>query len=342
MRRVVRLGAVVLACASLAAASPARAQEPAGSGEAVAPSGEAGASEDGASDQAVALQEFREGARLYKERRYREAAAAFERSLRAVWSINAAYNMALSLDRVGDDLAAFEAYRRYLERAEPDDEHRATAQERAEALRLRLGEVQLQLDSPEAIRELRINGEAVTPGAFPRWTEPGPIVVRFVGEAEGQEQEVRGEVRAGGTATIVFPGFPRRESVAVPRPEPDPPTPTPTPTRPRALRAAFWSMIGLTAASGVSIGAFGALTLDYEGRRNNLKESCGVPCDPSLPAEWERKFEAYHKATNAMIGVTVALAVVATALGIAALRERPRSTARARLRWLGPAAEVTF
>ena len=332
-RRVV----AVVVCAALVLPGPAaaRAQEPEASAQDEPPA------EVGASDQAEALSHFREGSRLYKERRFHEAAEAFARSLAAVWSINAAYNMALSLDRVGDDLAAFEAYRRYLERAEPDDEHRATAQERAEALRLRLGEVQLQLDSPEAIRELRINGEVVTREAFPRWTAPGPLVVRFVGEAEGQEQEVRGEVRAGGTATIVFPGFPRREPAVVPEPQPEP-TPTPTPTRPRALRAAFWSMVGLTAASGVSIGALGALTLDYEGRRNNLKESCGVPCDPSLPAEWERKFEAYHKATNAMIGVTVALAVVATALGIAALRERPRSTARARLRWLGPAAEVTF
>ena len=89
---------------------------------------------------------------------------------------------------------------------------------------------------------------------------------------------------------------------------------------------------------------FGALTLDYEWRREHLKESCGVPCDPAVPAAWQRKFDGYHAATNAMIGVTVVLGIAAVALGVVALRERPRRSAatRARLRWFGPAAELTF
>lgn len=343
MSRAGRRCVAALACVSLMAGR-ARAQGPGADAPGVEGSADAPAmtGDQEVSDQAVALGNFREGARLYKERRYREAAAAFERSLQAVWSINAAYNMALSLDRVGDEVAAFEAYRRYLERAESTDEHRATAQERAEALRGRLGEVQLQLDSPEAIREIRINGEVVAREAFPWWTKPGPLAVEFIGEAEGQVQEVRAEVRPSGTATIVFPGFPRPAEEV--RPQPPPEAPPPSPARPRALRAGFWSLLGLTAASGVSIGVFGALTLEYEWRRSNLKESCGVPCDPSLPSAWERKFEAFHAATNAMIGVTVALGVAAAVVGIVALRERPRrtSTVRARVRWFGPAAELTF
>lgn len=335
-RRVV----AVVVCAALVLPGPAaaRAQEPEASAQDEPPA------EVGASDQAEALSHFREGSRLYKERRFHEAAEAFARSLAAVWSINAAYNMSLALDRSGDVAAAYAAYHGYLERAAADDQHRATAQARSEQLRAQLGEVLLQLDSPEAIREIRINGVVVARDAFPRLMVPGPLAVQFIGEAAGQVQEVRAEVRAGGTATIVFPGFPRREVVPEPRPEPRPAEPPPNLRRQRALRAGFWTGLGLTATSGALIGVFGALTLDYEWRREHLKESCGVPCDPAVPAAWQRKFDGYHAATNAMIGVTVALGIAAIALGVVALRERPRRSAatRARLRWFGPAAELTF
>src|SRR5690606_31599826 len=125
------------------------------------------------------------------------AAEAFDRSLAAAWSINALYNKAQSLDRASDLVAALAAYREYLAHAKPNDEHLSAAISRSEQLRQRLGEVLLQIDSPEAIREIRINGEAVEPASFPRLTLPGPLDVEFVSEA-GQRKHIRADVRAGG------------------------------------------------------------------------------------------------------------------------------------------------
>lgn len=342
-RRVV----AALVCAAELTGGPASArgqQQPAASEATGAAQVAADAPPEGPPDQAAALAHFRAGRRHYDERRYREAAAEFQKSLDAHWSIEAAYNMALSLDRAGDVVAAYAAYRDYLARAEPGDKHRATAEAHSEQLRQRLAEVLLQLDSPEAIREIRLNGVAVDREAFPLITAPGPLAVEFIGEAAGQVQQVRADVRPGGTATIVFPGFPRAEPQPVVRPPPKPDEPPVDPRRQRALRAGFWTSAGLTAASGVAIGVFGAQALEAKRDRDNLMESCGVPCDPAFALGLEDKLRTSRAATNVMIGATVAFGIAALALGVVALRERPRRTAetRARLRWLGPAASLTF
>lgn len=290
--------------------------------------------------QEAAIEAFREGKRHYNERAYREAAESFERSLAAAWSIEAAYNMALSLDRAGEAIAAYRAYRGYLERAAADDQHRATALERSEELREAIAEVLLQLDSPEAIREIRINGAPVEKDAFPWLTLPGPLDVEFIGE-EGQVKDVRAEVRPGGTATIVFPGFVRNEPPPVVRtPPPVVDKPKPDPRRQRIVRAAY-AMSGLTLASGVVLAGLGGQTLVY---RNWYAAEC--PCD-AQEAERKReggdKFADFQLATNVAVGVTAALGVAAVALIVVAVRNRKLSaTTRARFRWLGSGVELGF
>lgn len=327
---------VALACAvQLATPTVARAQEPASA----VPVEDA--TTEQVTDQAAALAAFREGKRHYGERRFREAAEAFERSLAAAWSIEAAYNMALSLDRAGEALAAYRAYRGYLERAAADDQHRATALERSEQLREEIAEVLLQLDSPEAIREIRINGAPVAKDAFPWLTLPGPLEVEFIGEA-GQVKVVRSEVRPGGTATIVFPGFLRSEPAPVVRPPPPVvEKPKPDPKWRRVVRATY-ATTGLTLASGVAMIGLGARTLVLEEWR-----SLKCPCEPEQAAKKKQgleDLETYATATNVMIGVTAALGVTAIALGVFALRNRKQWSAvqRARIRWLGAAVELVF
>jgi hypothetical protein len=332
--------ALAIACAvQLAAPTAARAQEPAGA----VPVEEEKAEQNGqGTDQATALAAFREGKRQYNERRFREAAEAFERSLAAAWSIEAAYNMALSLDRADDVIAAYRAYRGYLERAATDDQHRATALERSEQLREQIAEVLLQLDSPEAIREIRINGAPVAKDAFPWLTLPGPLDVEFIGEAPGQVKDVRAEVRPGGTATIVFPGFVRNEPPPVVRtPPPVVDKPKPEPRHKRVARAAY-AMSGLTLASGAVLVALGAETLKY---RNWYAADC--PCEPDVAARKDlgrERFDDFKLATNVAVGVTAALGITAIALIVAAARGRTggSATTRARMRWLGPGVEVGF
>lgn len=294
-------------------------------------------------DQAEALQRFREGRRLYEERRYREAARAFEASLAAKWSIEALYNMALALDLADDTLAAQAAYRLYLERASGEDPHRATALERSEQLRRRLGEVFLQIDSSEALRQVRINGVDVSIDAFPWVTQPGPLEVEFVGAEPGQVKRVVAEVRAGGAVTIVFPGFVK---AAEPQPAaaapPIPSEPQPDLRRPKALRAAFWASAGATLASGVALGVFGGLSLHHQARRNDLATSCPKPCtDPSIPDGAERAAEVNAIRANVMIPIVAVFGVTALALAITRLRERPRGQAR-RAAALGPALVLWF
>lgn len=332
-----RRGAVaVTCCAAQLVVAPVRAQEPTAS-----PSPPEAPTAAAAPDQAAALAHFREGKQRYGERRYAEAAEAFARSLAAAWSIEAAYNMALSLDRASDLVAALQAYRAYLERADVNDEHRATALERSELLRQRVGEVQLQIDSIEAIREIRINGAPVATSAFPWLTLPGPLEVEFVGEAPGQRRTIRADVRPGGTATIVFPGF--VGPIAVPSDRPGPPV-APAPKvepRQRALRTAFWTTASLAAAGGVTVAVLGSLTLVYKER---VEAGCdGICAEGELPDRRDT-FHDLRAATNVAIPIAVALGVTAIALGVVWRRERSRSPAstRAGLRWLGPAVELTF
>lgn len=352
-------GAVAVLCAAELTFTPvvARAQEPvAGSSaspesSASAPSPasegetEAPASPDVAApvpDQAAALMYFREGRQHYNERRYAEAAQAFDRSLAAAWSINAAYNKALSLDRASDLVAALQAYRDYLEHAETQDQHRVTALERSEQLRQRLGEVLLQVDSPEAIREIRINGDAVDKDAFPRLTLPGPLEVEFVGEAPGQRKHVRADVRAGGTVTIVFPGFVRpevRPSDAV-KPPAGPLVPEES-RRLEGLRAGFWTTTSLALAGGVTVAILGSRVLVA---RERARAGCDGLCEEGEKQGLYRTFFALQDATNVAIAVSAAVGVAALALGIALRRERARRpvSTRAGLRWLGSTVELTF
>ncbi|MCY1011137.1 hypothetical protein OV079_37375 [Nannocystis pusilla] len=293
-------------------------------------------------DQAAALVYFREGKQHYSERRYAEAAQAFDRSLAAAWSINAAYNKALSLDRASDLVAALQAYRDYLEHAETQDQHRVTALERSEQLRQRLGEVLLQVDSPEAIREIRINGDAVDKDAFPRLTLPGPLDVEFVGEAPGQRKHVRADVRAGGTVTIVFPGFVRPE--VRPPPAVKPPAGPLVPEESRrlkGLRAGFWTTTSLALAGGVTVAILGSRVLVA---RDRAHAGCDGLCEEGEKQGLYRTFFALQDATNVAIAVSAAVGVAALALGIALGRERARRpvATRAGLRWLGSTVELTF
>jgi hypothetical protein len=288
-------------------------------------------------DQAEALRLFREARALYTAGRPREAALAFERSFAAAASAEAAYNAALAHDKTGDPVATLVWFRRYLEIARKDvDPSYPLALARADELRARVAELRVEIKTPGDVRELRLDGEPVPLDSFPRLVRPGPLTLRFTGAAPGQTVDIPSEARAGETATIYFPGFARPvAAVPAPRPivRPDPVDPAPS-SHLRPLKIAFSIGAGLTGVGAVTIAVLGGLAR----REDRLYEESSC-VEGVCPDGYDFDIREGHRlaagrlerATNATIGVTVGLAVVTLALGIAALREsrRPRAQTRA-------------
>ena len=276
------------------------------------------------SGQDEAIRQFRAAKDLYSAGAYAEAAAAFAASYSAAASPEAAYNAALAHDKVGDAIATMTWVRRYLATAAIADPSYPQAQQRAEELRARLGELRLQLDSTDEIREVRVNGEVVALADFPKLVTPGRVLLRLIGAEPGEVADMPAEVAPGGTWTVQFTGFVKPtppEPKPAPRPRVVRPDPTPTtPATRRPLAALFWTGTGLTTASAIAMGVLGGLTL----RKHSDYPDC---VETGTCKAEQASFPRYEKATNVMIGVTSGFAVITLALGIAALRER-RKTGR--------------
>jgi len=303
-----------------------------------------------AHDQAEALRLFRAARALYNAGEYRQAALGFEASFAAAPSPEAAYNAALAHERVGDRVATLTWFRRYLTVARRDvDPSYPLAVQRVAELEARLGELTLRVDHPEAVREIRVNNVIVALDQFPLLLEPGRVDLRFIGARDDQVVDITSEVRAGGPATIHFPGF-------IPAPGPDPvpapviepprrPTAPRGPSGPDTLRRLFWTGAGFTGASAIAVGVLGGLTL----RARSDYAATNVPMVPAgetaaNQADQER-FNDLRLATNVMIGVAAGLAVITLALGIVTLQQSRRLSSQARrgrLRLADSGLQVAF
>lgn len=294
--------------------------------------------------QAEARRVFRLGKQQFNAGAYAEAARSFEASFVAAESIEAAYNAALAHDKAGALLLTMAWFRRYLGyESSTTDNGYPHALRRVEELRARLGELRLQVDSPDLVRAVLINGEPILLTEFPRLVEPGRIEVRLLGDRADQVADIPAEVAAGGTWTIHFTGFARTPEppprIATPPAVRSDPRPDPEAERRRRLLGGLaWTGVGITAASAVTMGVFGGLALGKHAARDNFL------CDDHVCEDQYAESEAndaamrrYRDATNVMVGVTAGLAVITLALGITALR------ARSKVRDSGPARlRVTF
>jgi len=323
---------------ALTLGAPAQAQTPPSAAPVTAP--ETPTAEP--SGQNEALRQFRAAKDLYNVGAFAEAAEAFAASYAAAASPEAAFNAARAHDKGGDEVATMTWLRRYIASAAPDDASYPQAQQRAQELRARLGELRLQLDSTDELREIRVNGEVVTLADFPKLVTPGRVELRLFGAEPGEVADMPGEVAAGGTWTVQFTGF-----VKPPAPAPAPapprvlrPDPTPTmsaPRRARPLAVLFWTGTGLTTASAITMGVFAGLV---------LRKHTGYPdCVQARTCMTDRdSFLRYQKITNVMVGVTSGLAVITLALGLAALRERKagREPTNGRVRVTLDGVQVAF
>jgi hypothetical protein len=295
---------------------------------------------------------WEEGKRLYDHGRYAEAAVEFERSYAAVPIAVTLYSVGLSYERAGKPVEAVRAFRRFL--ALPDDcaalppgeprdlctEQRTEAEQALDELRPRVGELALALGEGVKLREVRVAGRTVPLDDFPLLLLPGTVDVEVFGLGPNERRTRPVAITGGDVATFYVAPFERELVVTPPKPDPAPGDAVDElrlERRRRGLRTAFWVGTGLTASSGVAVAVLGGLTLYH--RNEFRRDLCAVTCDdpdaPPYPEDHELAFERYKPLTNALVGVTVGLAVATALVGTFAFRKRPsdgRTGAQARVR----------
>lgn len=304
---------------------------------------------------------YQEGQRLYANGRYAEAAVALELSYVAWPSSNALYGAALSYERAGKPVEAVRALERYLALPEcPRDvppEQRpidCTAQRpEAELLlaeqRRLVGELALSLGEGVKLREVKVDGRTVPLDDFPQLLLPGTVDVEVFGLRPEERRTRPAYITAGEVTTLYVAPF---EPEVITRPEVKPPV-VDDPGREvrlrRQLQATFFAGVGLTAVAGIATAVTGSLAL-YHRRRFDV-EFCGSLCverdengDPVLdengdpmplgssennlyPGDHEAALAQYRPVANALLGVTIGLAVGTALVGTFAFRKRARDDA---------------
>lgn len=289
-----------------------------------------------------AAEHWLEGERLFQLNRYAEAAAELERSYAAVPAAATLYSVALSYARAGKPVEAMRALERYLtlpgcegvpleERSFVCTEQRAEAEELVSELRLRVGTLSLELAEGMRVREVRVAGRVIPLDDFPLVLLPGTFDVEVLGLGP-EEHRTRTVYITGGEATTFYvpPFEPATVPTVGPRTDEPPMIDELALERRRfALKIAFGVGAGLTAVSGSALAVMGGLTFHHQRRFD--AELCEDPCPPDankpFPADHEAKFERYKPITNALVGVTVGLAVATALLGTFAFRKTARERA---------------
>lgn len=289
-----------------------------------------------------AAQHWLEGERLFQNGRYAEAAAEFEHSQAAVPAAATLYSVALSYSRAGKPVEAIRALKRYLampgcegvpdeERSFVCTEQRPEAEELLSEQRLRVGELVLELAQGVRLREVRVAGRVIPLDDFPLVLLPGTFDVEVFGPGPEEHRTRTVYITGGETSTFYVPPFETETGQTVdPRRDDEPVIDELAVARRRlALQIGFGVGAGLTLISGTAMGVMGGLTL-YHQRRFDT-EICENPCPPGAdepyPADHEAKFERYKPITNALVGVTVGLAVATALLGTFAFRKGARDRA---------------
>lgn len=272
---------------------------------------------------------FVQGERLLEQDRFLEAANAFARSYEALPNGPALYNMAYSYERADMAVAALRAYRRYLDRDDVGPREREELERTRRELRSRVAELVLDIQPGVSLAEIRIDDEAVGRDAFPWLLDPGLHTVEFLGERPEHHRIRTLEVQAGQVVRLDVPAFVDPPPAEEPPPRnPDPPadlaSPPPNRERSSALRIAFWSGVGVTGASAISIAALGPLARQAKFDFENAQ--CGVDCEEGdrFPAAEKTRFDQLKVATNVMVGITAGFALVTAVLGAVAFAPRSR------------------
>lgn len=289
-----------------------------------------------------------EGRRLYDRARYAEAAVEFDHSYTAVPAPATLYSRALSYERAGKPIEAVRDYQRYLELPSCDDVlpaerspdecplQRPEAEKALAQQRQLVGELVLSVAEGVRLRDVRVDGRSIPLDDFPLLLLPGTVDVEVLGLGPEDRRRKPASITGGEVTSFYVAPF-EPETPPVDRDPDDTVVTRPDPRRQQALTIGFGVGAGLTLVAGAATGVMGGLTLHHQRRFN--AEICEDPCPPGVdkpyPADHEAKFERYKPITNALVGVTVGLAVATALLAAFAFSKSPskgKALARARVR----------
>ncbi len=290
-----------------------------------------------------AAKRFVEGRTLFAERRYLEAASAFERSYAAYANGKTLYNIGLSYEKGGDIVRALEAYLRYLDlpNCPAPQENCAARRDQVKEivlkLRAKVGTLSIVVDEGVELQGVEIDDRMISTEDFPLVLTPGHYELRVRGIRRNEVRTREVEILPGQITSLLIQAFDAPDSTPAdiePRVEddggPPPPGRLDEEERRRRLRIAFYSGIGVTVASGVATGVVGGLALQAHNEYEARCRGVGVDCGGTMyPEDARNRVEQLRPVTNALIGVTAGLGITTVVLGLFAFSGKKGSGARA-------------
>lgn len=262
---------------------------------------------------------FNAGQKAFKQKRYVEAAKAFEEAFRLKPHPFPLINAGDAWEKSGDTALAARTFQRVLGLEQSGEQDRADATERLAKLTPKLAIVELKGDST---RRARVDQDEFV-GGDRVYVEPGEHVVTLI-DVEGAKQRkldlAAGVSRTVDLATLMpkvdTPSVP--ESAAAPGPDETVPVPDEGPKKSGGVRAPTWIMFGLTAVAAGGAVYFGLAVNDAEKKFG----------EAPTREEYDR-FNQNKLFTNIAIGVAGVSAGVGTYLLIRDLgRKVPAEKAR--------------
>lgn len=297
-----------------------------------------------------AYDRFDEGNELFLDRRYAEAVAAYERSYAAVPNGYVLYNLGLAYEKAGDYVRALDANLRYVALPDCVGEEYLCAANRDEVeatitkLRAKVGTLSVMIDEGVELRGFEIDGRFLPAEDFPLVLTPGRYELRVRGLRRNEIRTREVEIVPGQITSLVIGPFNAPEPTFDPivrEPEGDgiaaPTSRLDEQERRRRLRIAFYSGVGVTAASGVATAVVGGLALQAHGEFENRCRGEGVDCTGQpFPEDAFNRVEQLRPVTGALIGVTAGLGITTVVLGLFAFSERQGPGARASVTRIEP------
>ena len=241
---------------------------------------------------------FGKGRKLFEEKRFVGAAAAFEEAYR----LKPHYMVQCSIARCYENLNRFVTAARHYRRCLDEGAARSDKRQKIEAA-LKAVEAQITRVLVQARKdggEVFVDGRKVgtTPAEVP--VNPGNHVVEVRREGARPASET---INVLGGEKLTLELEPEAVAARV-EPPPKPTKPPPPPPRRRRLSSIwFWAAVGVTAVLTVTVIGLGAQTLRD---RSSYEES---PTKDGLDA-----FKSRRTATNVVLGLTAAAAAGTTAL----------------------------
>ncbi|RMG99459.1 MAG: hypothetical protein D6705_03270, partial [Deltaproteobacteria bacterium] len=156
---------------------------------------------------ARAARHFAAGQQAFREGRFLEAAAAFERSYASVAAPETLFNAAFSYERAGEAVRAIRAYETYLRIAPADAPGRSHARSAVDALKRQVGRIVLLGARDDRLREISVDGRALDPrDASSVYVAPGRVEVALV-TRDGTRRRRTFDIEAGQTVVLPLDSF---------------------------------------------------------------------------------------------------------------------------------------